>query len=139
MIYEFIPETFSEQRHYAGYCDWWTSRKKTPPPAHLLPKTGIVVTLGGEAVVASFLYLANSQLCQIGFTAANPKSSVRKVLQAIAYALACLERIAFDAGVRTVHSFSDSSGLTRIMGNCGYRILSKHDCLMKDLGESNGN
>ena len=139
MNYDFSQLAFDANAHYSDYADWWLERKKTPPPVSLLPKTGIVVTLNGEAIAASFVYLANSELCQIGFTAANPKSSARKILQALAYAFTLLEQIAFDAGARAVHSFSDSDGLTRIMHSMGYSVLTKHDCLMKELGEKDGN
>ncbi len=135
MTYEFLPVPFDASTHYDTYASWWVDRKKTPPAIALLPKTGIVATLDGRLIAASFLYLANAGLAQIGFTAACPNSSTRKILQAVCYSMACLEKIAADNGVKAIHSFSDESGLTRIMATMGYRVLSKHDCLLKELGD----
>lgn len=71
IVRDIVDEDFT----YIG--DWFKNRKWPMPPVKgILPKTGYVAEHNGNPVAVGWVYLTNSSMAFIEWTATNPKSGI---------------------------------------------------------------
>lgn len=73
------------------------------PDKSMLPKTGFIVEVGKRLLACGFLYLTNSPIAWLEWTATNPKETELTRMKA------------FGALVKSAQSMATSSGYSRIM------------------------
>jgi hypothetical protein len=118
--------------HYPMIAGWWKAHGKRGPRREILPTTGAVVQADGRAVAASFVFLSNSVLANIGFTVADPAASPRLKLQGVLLAIETVEQLAVDMDFEVFEAFSDEPALSKIFASRGYDLLTQHDFLFRD-------
>lgn len=114
--------------------DWWKSYgrghiEKTP-----LPKTGIVVEDNGNPVAVGWIYFSNSEMAQIGWITANPRSGPKKKIAAVVRLFVAAEEQIKKLGFTYLQTMVDNPTLSKIASGLGWELFVKHDFLIKRLG-----
>jgi hypothetical protein len=126
-------ELIDLNEHYSIISSWWEGHGTPVIPKELLSDVGFILKDGDEYIAAGWLFFMSKDLAQIGWTTTNPSVSIKKRHIGVDYILDALINAAYMNKRSYIISFSNSSGLTKIMKKKGLAVSSKHDFLIGSL------
>lgn len=111
---------------------WWKDRGQRFD-IDCFSNAGVMVFDDERPIAASWLFLMNAPICQIGFTCNNPDASVVARGRATKTALVAIIDMAKQAGFKRIMHLSSDPGLSKVLKKAGFSILKPHDFCMGRL------
>jgi hypothetical protein len=109
----------------------WFSRRKwpMPPMPHILPKTGFVAKKGDKLCAVAWVYITNSSLAMVEWTATNPDETMlgmrglKKIYEYVKEVSA--------PDVKCILQFSSNAKLSQFLERrCGFKNSEKADIMV---------
>lgn len=130
---EFTFEDYSNRKHFQMVTAWWSAHRLAPIDIDCLSDRGLIAYLGGIPIAASWLYLPNSRVANIGWMVTNPVATMITRGRAVKEMIEAQQRIAKEEGYTRAITFCSSAGLSRAFESAGFHKLVDHEVLIKPL------
>jgi hypothetical protein len=107
---------------YATVERWFIGHGSKVVPESILPRCGIVVEDGGEALAACWLYQDNSVgIAWLAWLVSNHTLSPQRAVKAVKTAVEAAEAVAKGLGYGLLFTMTERHGLGRLLQSEGYR------------------
>lgn len=111
---------------------WWRDRGQRFD-LECFSRVGVMVFDGDTPMAASWLFLMNAPIAQIGFTCNNPDQPVFARGRATKTALVAILDMAKSLGFKRIMHLSSDRGLSKTLQKAGFSMLKPHDFYMGRL------
>lgn len=117
--------------YYDVLCLWWKQHNHAIIPLQSLPLGVVVLDEKQMPVCASFLYVMDKcDMCQIAWTTSNPNATLKQRYVAINKAIDSLLFFANTLNKKNIISFTNSTGLEKILKRKGLLQQSSHSLMI---------
>lgn len=111
---------------YDEICQWWKERNWPAVEKSHLPPIGLIVEDETVKYCAVWLYLSGTGFGSMEWLVSNPKSPLKKRVQAIKLVVSCILQVAKDAGVKTVFTSVLNKNLEKMFSNLGFIVTDRN-------------
>lgn len=102
---------------------WWKDWRWTPPPADMLPDTGLMVYKDDVEICAGFVYTTNSKTAWVEFIISNFHYREDDRHEALEYLIDVLTEVAKElSDCKYVYTSLKSKSLIDRYSNCGFQL-----------------
>ena len=111
--------------NYEMLSQWWTAHEWAPVPPTSLPTTGYISYVGGNPILAGFLYIPQSgDIGWVEWVVSNPVATFEERTEAFIELVEHINQVARNAGLNSLITSGDNQKYLKRMEYFGYLPIS---------------